>query len=135
MDYRKLAIEFIHSTHKLRKIEMPKKFTKAMKGELFAIFYILYTKEKVSPKMIREEMDITSARTSRMLNSMEKKNLIRRLNNEDDKRGVYIELTQEGIELAEETKNKVVFNVEKMLKKLNEDDAKDFVRIVKILAE
>lgn len=134
MDYEKLAKEFIVVSHNFRKLNMQKDFDENMKGEMFVIFYVLYKKDDVTPTLIRESLNVSSARVAAILNSLEKKNLISRKQSEKDKRKVLVELTAAGIELAEETKNNVISDVTNMLMLLGENDALEFVRIMKKLS-
>lgn len=134
MDYSKLAIEFVKCSHYYRRQDFQRTFDEAMSGELFTIFYILYQKDAVTPGMIAKEMEISSARVAAMLNNLEKKEYIKRVKSQEDKRKIHVILTQKGIDLAQKTKETVLQQVTDMLEFLGPDDAQHLIRIMGLLA-
>ena len=130
MDRMELAKQFIQYSHKFRKQTFQREFDEVMKGELFVIFYVLYKKEGVSAKKIKEKMDVSSARVAAILKNLEKKELIERIENPEDRRMIKVNLTQKGIELAKETQEDVLKHVLSMLDYLGQEDSEHLIRIM-----
>ncbi len=144
MDYNKLAEHFYHETYQLKKYGHQRIIDESMQGEIFTLLYIKSrntenknTENKntksintlVTPGDISEEMSISSARVATILNNLEKKGLVERKIDTIDRRRILVALTRKGEEQAENSNRKVINQIEKMLKLLGEEDAKEFVRI------
>lgn len=130
MDRMALAKEFIQYSHEFRRQSFQRDFDEAMKGELFVIFYVLYKKNGVSAKEIKEKMDVSSARVAAILKSLEKKELIQRVENPEDRRMIKVNLTDKGRILAKETQDDVLNHILQIVDFLGADDAKELVRIM-----
>lgn len=71
--------------------------------------------------------------TSKMLNSMEEKNYIIRITDKKDRRMVYVNLTEKGNMVFEETKQSFSQYTKHLLNELGEEDTKELIRIFKKL--
>lgn len=127
MKYTKLAVEFIHNYHNLIKHGHK---DEAMRGEYYALIYLSHDYRDFFPSDISDEMNISSARVAAMLNNLEKKGLVMRKKNPDDRRKTIVVITEKGKEMAKKIETDVMNHVMGILKHLGEDDAKEFVRIM-----
>lgn len=135
MDYTELAKQFLHNSYQLRNHGHQKKISESMKGEMFAILYILRQGGIVLPSEISNEMNISSARVAAILNNLENKGFITRQIDKSDRRKILVDLTQKGMALAEKHNQMVVNITARMLELLGEHDARELVRIIGRLSE
>ncbi len=134
MDYYALAVEFFKSLHVLRKTQPQQHISDSLRGETFALQYIAMREGPVLPGEISNEMGISSARIAAALNSLERKGLITRRIDSNDRRRILVELTSEGISQAEAQSHELLKNITRMLSSLSEEDAREYVRITSLLA-
>ena len=135
MDYEPLAVEFMQTMHQMRKRKAQKQLSDSMQGESFVLFYISHHEGYVIPSDISNEMGISSARIAATLNSLEKKGLIIRRIDGQDRRRILIDLTDAGREKVQEHYQTVMGITTNMLRYLGEQDAKEFIRIMQKLAD
>jgi DNA-binding MarR family transcriptional regulator len=135
VDYRELAAEFFKDLHSLRKARPQKHISESLRGEAFALQYIAFHDGPVLPGEISGEMGISSARIAAALNSLEKKGLVTRRIDPEDRRRILVELTEQGAAQAQEHTEEVLNNITIMLSQLDEHDAREYVRITAILAK
>lgn len=135
MDYDLLAKEFMETMHHMRKRKGQKELNDSMQGESFVLFYISHHKDNVTPSDISNAMGITSARIAATLNSLESKGFIERRIDTQDRRRILIDLTKTGKEHVQKHYDMVMTITKNMLKYLGEDDSKEFIRIMKRLAD
>lgn len=135
MDYTHLAQEFMGIMHQLRKRGPQKQISDSMHGETFVLLYINRHEGNVIPSEISNELGISTARVAATLNSLESKGLITRRIDVDDRRRILVEVTPAGKEQVEEHFRMVLKTTENMLRYLGDDDAREYVRIMKRLSE
>ncbi len=135
MDYAELVEEFLQYMHQFQKCHHQKRIDGIMRGETFVIIYIARKGRCVLPSEISTEMSISSARIAATLNSLDKKGLITRQIDVDDRRRILVDLTPSGKELAERHRQTAVTTTTRMLESLGDNDAKELVRIMAKLAK
>ncbi|RKD30281.1 MarR family winged helix-turn-helix transcriptional regulator [Lacrimispora algidixylanolytica] len=135
MDYRDLALEFIEVMNQSHKRNISKKLDDSMRGEHFVLNYISEHEGNVTPSDISNEMGITSARIAAALNGLEKKGLIIRSIDPQDRRRILIDMTDSGKEQVGNHYEKVLSTTTNMLRHLGEEDAKNYIRIMKKMSE
>lgn len=135
MDYASLALEFMETMNRLRKRNGQKKLNDSMHGEAFVLHYISLHEGNVIPSEISNEMGISSARIAATLNSLESKGMITRMIDVSDRRRILVELTSSGREQVDKHFQEIMKFTTDMLCFLGENDAKEYVRIMRRLAE
>jgi DNA-binding MarR family transcriptional regulator len=75
-------------------------------------------------------MNVSSARIAQALNSIEKKGWITREIDSADRRKILVTLTSEGQKVAKERMQAITDLATKMLTRLGEHDAQEYVRIM-----
>lgn len=132
MDYQELAKELFHIIRKNRRpsLDEPMKYSR---GEMGILHYLHLTKEGVSSGELSETFYISTGRVASALKSLEKKGLVVRRTDSSDRRKVLVFLTDFGKEVVVEAHKHAIAMTEKMLRKLTEEDAKEFVRLTKII--
>ncbi|NCC15785.1 MAG: MarR family transcriptional regulator [Clostridia bacterium] len=135
MDYEALAHEYMEMMYQIRKRNSQKHLHDSMHGAKFALYYISMHKGNVMPSDISNEMGISTARIAAALNNLEKKGLVTRKIDVEDRRRILVELTSAGREEAQKHFLMIMDITTKMLQQLGEDDAKELVRIMKKLVD
>ena len=135
MDFEKLALEYMEIIHQLHKRKAEKQINASTHGEQFVLFYISKHEGNVIPSKLSKEMGISTARVAATLNNLEEKDFITRRIDVDDRRRILVNLTDVGREQVKQ-QYRIIMNVTtKMLQYLGEDDANEFLRIMKRLAD
>ena len=133
MDYEKLAAEMVKDLHQLQNLKPHKQLGECMQGEHFVIMYIAQQRGSVLPSKISKIMGISSARIAAALNSLERKGLVTRQIDPNDRRRILVDLTPAGQAKAAAKTQLLRERTTLMLTLLGEDDAKDLVRLIKRL--
>lgn len=135
MDYTNLAHEFMEIMNQMRKCNIHKPISDSMHGEIFVLLYISKHEYNVIPSEISNEVGISTARVAATLNSLEKKGMITRKIDVNDRRRILVEMTPSGREQIENHFKMIMKITTNMLSYLGENDAKEYVRILRRLAE
>ena len=135
MDYTRLADEYLQQMHTFRRFKPQQKINESMHGEAFTLHHIAINKDHIIPSEISDATGISGARIAAMLNSLENKGFITRQIDRTDRRRILVTLTDKGKEQEEAHRQALIETIEKMLRSLGEHDAKEYVRILRKLAE
>lgn len=100
-------------------------------GEDGVLTYLLKYNNKALSGELADKLRITSGRMANILKVLEKKNYIQREILPDDKRKVLVLLTEKGQEYIEKKYRTVMEQHELFLEQLGEDDAKEYIRLLK----
>lgn len=92
-------------------------------------------KKPLSSGDICAKMQLSSGRTALTLKSLELKRLIVRRADEKDKRRILVKLTEKGKALAESTAKEVSAAVNKIVEKLGEKQAAEFIGMLATISE
>lgn len=95
------------------------------------VLLFLEHKEKVSMKQIAEEMTITPASATALVGKMVEKKYLERLEDPHDRRTVYIKLSEDTKHRIENMKNEKMHYYERIFSSLQEDERKEFLRVMK----
>ncbi len=135
MDFESLAHDFMGVMNQMHRRNPQKQINDFMHGENFVLYYIYEHEGNVIPGDISKAMEITSARIAAILNSLDGKGLTSRRIDPEDRRRILIDLTDAGREHVEKQNHIRMSFVVNMLQYLGEDDAKEYIRIIKKLAD
>lgn len=135
MDYRKLAGELVQTMYMVSKGKPQRRMNDCMRGEGFVLQYVIFRGEPVQPNEITGFMNISSARTAAALNNLERKGLLTRRIDSGDRRRIQVELTDEGKKIAEAQRNDMLDHMTRLVERLGEQDATEFVRIMGRVAD
>ena len=133
MDYYTLADELINMRSSRPHISFDRKLSKAMKGEIFVLNYLNNHGKTAHPKDLSGEMAVSTARTAVILNHLEHDGLIVRMPDSGDNRQIIVTLSEKGVALLEEKHRELLRYMAKILEKLGEKDASEYIRIQKKL--
>ena len=135
MDYENLAHDYMEVMSRMGKRNAQKKLNDSMHGEQFMLFCISKHEGSVIPSEISNEMGISTARIAAALKNLESKGMITRIIDKNDRRKILVNLTEAGYEQAKQHYSMIMNITTNMLQYLGEKDAKEFLRIMKKLAE
>jgi len=135
MDYSELACELMQQMHLFRRFNPQQKINESMRGEAFALHLIAVSGEQMNPGEISDAIGISGARTAAVLNSLENKGYITRQIDPSDRRQILVKLTEAGMEQEEANRRQLIETIEKMLRLLGEQDAQEYIRISRKMAE
>jgi MarR family transcriptional regulator, organic hydroperoxide resistance regulator len=135
MDYKALANELFDNLIKTRKMPFQKKVDELSHGERKILGYLTFGKNEVTSGVLSEHLNLSTPRVASALNSLAKKSFIERNKDENDKRMVIVTITDSGKRFVMEEHEEAMTMLEGILKKLGEQDAKEFVRIIKRIKE
>ena len=88
---------------------------------------------RLSPSQLSQWLFVTSGTMTGRLDRLERRGLIRRLPNPQDRRGMDVELTAEGRKLADELVTAHVQNEERMMAGLTRDERRTLEKIMRKL--
>lgn len=134
MSYEELAEEFLNVKGILSADEIHSAVMSGDKGVDFVLAYVLMN-ECVVSKQISAAMGVSTARTAVLLNTMEKDKLILRRRDYNDGRRTVIEILPAGRERYDLKRKKLKSAVVKLLESLGPDDASEYIRLHRKIAE
>ncbi len=133
MDYENMAKELMSIMEKDHRLT--RHVREPIGGEAFVLFVIFRCGGYTTPSEISYTTGVSTARVAATLKNLEKKELIMREIDTEDRRKVQIRITNKGEKEVEKNYNQLLNNTIKMLSYLGEDDSKEFIRIKKRLLE
>lgn len=98
--------------------------------DLMMLDAIMQNGNMVKMSEISTYFHITPAAVSQMIRSFEKKNWVERVVLENDRRSVYIKVSEEGRHLIEQNEKHVTEKLVEFIELLGEDDANALIRIM-----
>lgn len=128
--YERLAQELFARMQKQMPPPPNEHVSAVMRGEMAVIRRLSDEAEPISAGDISRDLHMSTPRIAAVLNSLQKKELIRRSADLADRRRVLVSLTERGKQAHEEKKNHIVENLHRLLEAMGETDAQEFVRLV-----
>lgn len=135
MDYAALAAEMLTKAGAMMKTNVPKQMNMLIHGEMFILHFICRKGDEVLPSELSIAMGASTARVAMALKSLEGKGLVERRVDNSDRRKVKVSITDYGRAMIKGQHEDMIRNMEKILTKLGEQDAKEFIRIVTRMTE
>ncbi|HIR94352.1 MAG TPA: MarR family transcriptional regulator [Candidatus Egerieimonas intestinavium] len=131
MDYREIAEEFcqIWAVNARRMEKMEKSLS--ARGEGHILRFLAQAGSEMPAGQLSRISGLSVSRVTNILNSLEKKALIRRRADQEDRRRVFISLTDTGRTFIEEKYQEVVEAYEKAFRRLGERDSLEYIRLIK----
>jgi DNA-binding MarR family transcriptional regulator len=130
MDYEKMAQEFF-SNRPNRPIHLPRFESILSQGEFLTLICLREKKAGALSGELCSDMNLSSGRTSIILNGLEKKKMIRRVKDEEDKRKVRVYITETGSSFIEKKQQAAIKQLSSFLEYIGEEDSADLNRIMK----
>lgn len=99
------------------------------RGEIGVLGYLAFEKDEATAGELSKNLNVTTARVARILNSLETKGYIKRTEDNQDKRKTLVVITQNGESLAKKAKKEVIDKITKVINEIGEEEAKEYIRI------
>lgn len=130
MDSQKKTEEFFNTIIKRRKtlIQIPFNYSQ---GEIGVLLYLTFEQDGIIASELSEILQVTSPRMVSILHSLEKKKLITKVSDSEDRRRTIIYVTDIGKKLVLDKKKEATDKVMKILEHLKEEEIDEYLRIVK----
>jgi DNA-binding MarR family transcriptional regulator len=130
INYKKLAEDLFGFMARCPKIPMqePQEFTR---GEIGILVYLHFNSDSVTSGDLSESLSVSTGRVATALKGLEKKGFIIRRTDLSDKRRVNVLITEAGRKLVRDKHQLGIEKMVKALQKLDEEEAIEFVRLVK----
>lgn len=129
--YEALAREFLDVLDGATVFPPADRVSETMRGEAAVLRLLMRRRESLTPGDICRELGMRSPRVAAVLAGLEKKGLIVRGADADDRRRVPASLTDEGVAFCRRMHSRAVEEFSALLKQLGEEDAGQFVRILR----
>lgn len=108
---------------------------KRTRGETFALLCLKKRGGSAFSKELSNDMNVSTARTAAIINSLEQKELVKREPYPKDGRKTIIRLLPRGEERFSEVKRKLILSLTDLFRQLGPDDANEYVRLQIRLSE
>lgn len=105
------------------------RFSATMRGEMAVMRLLHESRQKMTAGEISSKLDMTTSRVAAVLGSLEKKNLLKRESDAEDRRRVLVTLTEKGDVFCEKRRQHFIKKISMLLLMLG-DDAPTFVRLL-----
>jgi len=135
MDYVSLAGALFAEQLKLFRAKGHQQLYNLSYGETYLLFLLAQAGGTLQPGLLSEAMNVTTACVASTLRSMERKNLVSREISRRDRRYVDVALTPEGQERIACTCEKAREDLARVLMRLGEKDAAEYVALVSRLVD
>ena len=135
MGYTEKAQQCVDMVDGIRRLVKSFYHQEDMKGENFLLFYLARKGGEAAPSQISHALQVTTPRTTALLNSLEEKGYILRTHSKPDRRRASVTLTQAGREHVERTRGEMVERTADLLEYLGQEDAEELVRILDRLSQ
>lgn len=126
--YEQLAEQIFASLDKHRHMP-PEPVSGTIRGEMAVLRFLGQENRGMRAGAIAEELHMTTSRIAAVLNSLEKKDMITRESDPQDKRRVLVCLTDKGQAYHAERRNEAKQHLGALLSRLSLEDAKTYVRL------
>lgn len=134
-DYNILADELVENLRFCADAKHNRNAEDYTHGELRILTLLVARPEGISPHDICTELGMTTPRISAAVAGLVKKGLAMRVNDELDRRRLHIYITDSGRDFVEGKRGELVAAFSELLEYLGEDDAEQYVRIMKRIGE
>jgi len=129
MDFQQLAEDFLEGNYASFKDGPQRRFDESMRGEAFVLLYLSRQPGSVQPGNLSAAMGVSTARIAAALNGLEKRGMVTRRIDTQDRRRILVDLTPEGRQAAQRHRQTILDHTARMFELLGEEDATEFVRI------
>ena len=130
-----LAKKMMEAFDSINRQEFFERMKTTFKGENLILAILMEMGGKATPGELVKYTECTAARLTAIAKSLETKGLVKRIQNAEDKRSTIIEMTAEGITKFRNMQKEAVDNIFNLIEKLGENDAEEFIRLIKRLSE
>lgn len=104
------------------------------KNEMMLLMFLVHRLPPDSPGLQPSELGkmlrLTRPTITSMVNSLEEHGYVVRINDEEDRRAVFVRPTEQGVELVNRARESFATNIAELINFLGEEDAQELIRIM-----
>ncbi|MBE6542079.1 MAG: MarR family transcriptional regulator [Ruminococcaceae bacterium] len=103
----------------------------------FSVLHALmnYRNRPITMTKFADEMGITKQQLTKLVNDLEEQNYVRRSHNKENRRQVYIEITDEGLVHIEQMIGEIIHEIVTTLACFSDDEKDEIIKAVAVLSE
>ncbi len=131
MDTALLTRELLDSFNNINRKNLLSEMKFILRGEDLFLVMLSEMGGISTPSKVVEDSEFSPGRLSAILKALVSKGYIEKKQDEIDKRCTIIEITDAGIERSDAIKSEMLENALKLTEKLGEEDAAEFIRLIK----
>ena len=135
MNYQRDAEELLNTVLKEKFFFPTEQTNQMLKGEKAILVFLFSQNEKILAGKLSEELKVSTARIAFILNNLESKKLITRDIDKEDKRKVWVSITESGSKEISLMKEEMVGCLAAVIKELGIDKLKEHVELMKKIKE
>ncbi len=133
-DLKNLALDLCEKISKVndkfRKVQAKQMFKQKLTSPQFGVLEILYKSGPLSLKKISDEMMVTGANITCVVDNLEKEGFVIRIHSKTDRRVILAELTDSGRNKIESILPEYYQNISAMVSSLSENEQKEFISLL-----
>ncbi|MCX7875037.1 MAG: MarR family transcriptional regulator [Melioribacteraceae bacterium] len=133
-DKFKLALELFEvlskATDKLRKVQAKQMFEQKLTAPQFSVLEVIHKHGSLPLKKISEELMVTGANITCVIDNLEKENYVKRVPSNEDRRVINAELTSAGRSKIDSILPTYTKNISDVFSPLNENEQKELIRLL-----
>lgn len=136
MDVRNTTEAFLKALKNTYFSNSAKVTTEYLRGECRLLSFLsIEPKRRYKSGELAKHLGITTARIASTLNTLEKKGFIKRETSPEDKRRVYVAITEEGFEYIERKRENVCVFFDGIFSELEKSECDEFIRLIEKIAD
>lgn len=135
MDKEELRNGILYAITNINRNAFFQSLQRKLKGENLLLAMLFDVGGKSTPGALAEVLNITAARVTAIIHSLEHKDLVERLANNADKRKATVQLTEKGTAFVEKVRAEAILHSERIMEKIGEQDTHEFLRIMNKIIE
>jgi DNA-binding MarR family transcriptional regulator len=103
------------------------------RGTGFVLSYLYYNDNRALPSELGKMMHVSTPRVTAILNELDAQDLITRSISKEDRRNIYVALSDKGKQLVQAKISRQKKNIQLLVERLDEEDARAFLRALDVL--
>lgn len=131
MNYEKYMNEVLEIMYALHNYHKDSQIQMTLKGEVFVLLSLDKRGGLALPSELTEDTGVSTARIAAILKSVEKKGLLKREMDVNDRRKILVSLTPEGTAYVKEKKEEIFSFWKKLMDAIGEEDIQNAIRILR----
>ncbi len=133
-DKKQMALDlwekFSKAHDKVRRVQARQMFEQGLTAPQFGVLDILNKTGSVPLKKISEEMMVTGANITCVVDNLEKEGLVKRVHSKEDRRVIFAELTKDGKAKIDSILPAYIENITNLLSALSDNEQKELLKIL-----
>ncbi|MGI5979130.1 MAG: MarR family winged helix-turn-helix transcriptional regulator [Oscillospiraceae bacterium] len=135
MDYHALAVELFDIITLMQRRHLERQISALTEGEMATLGYLDRSGDGRTISELSQALTIGAPRVTAIVNSLVKKGFVTKRFGTRDRREIYVDITPEGRSYGRERYEATISRLQQTLEGLGEDDATEYVRLLKRVAE